>query len=250
MRLTLVCRELYPLSGGGMGQFTAAAARLLAEDAEVTVLTSSTNEPEYERLREAGDPRLPPAQVRVAFVEEPWEEEAGAYLSVMQLYGARALQRLRELYPDQPPDLIEFGDFLGEGCVTAQAAATLDPFLRQATVCVRAHTTDEIGSLLNGIRPREFKARAAFALERLALAETDRLIWQGGDVLGTYRRFYGSGALAPAKRIRYPFHGAGADPDGDRDFEPGSPLRLLYCGRLERRKGVANLLRAASGLDR
>ena len=250
MRISLVSAELFPFSGGGIGQFASAAARLLAGVAEVTVLTSSVNEAEYERLRAAGDPRLPPPEVRVAFVEEPWEEEAQGYFSVMHLYGDRALARLRDLYPDEPPDLVEFGDFLGEGCVSVQAAATRDPFLRETLVCVRAHTTDEIGLLLNGVEPREFTARATFALERLALREADRLIWQGGDVLGSYRRFYGDGALAEAEMIRYPYHGSQADPAEDSGYEPGAPLRLLYCGRLERRKGVANLVRAASELDR
>ena len=43
MRIALVCRELYPVWGSGMGQFVSSAARLLSEAAEVTVLTSSAN---------------------------------------------------------------------------------------------------------------------------------------------------------------------------------------------------------------
>ena len=73
----------------------------------------------------------------------------------MHLYSARAWERLRELYPEGGPDLIEFGDFLGEGCVTAQAAATLDPFFERTQVCVRLHTCDEIGMVLNGFLPPE-----------------------------------------------------------------------------------------------
>ena len=249
MRVAIASAEIFPLTRGGIGQFTSALARTLAEVAEVTVLTSSVNEEGYRRALAEGDPRLPPG-VRVEFVEEPWEEETGSYFSVMHLYSARVYQRLRELYPQGGPELIEFGDFLGEGAVTVQAAATLDRFLERTMVCVRAHTTDELGLLLNGVLPIEFKARVNFALERLALGEADRLLWEGGDVLGTYQRFYGGDRLAPEARIRYPYHGPAAEAAEDRDYSPGAPLRLLYLGRLERRKGVANLLAAAAGLDR
>ena len=44
--------------------------------------------------------------------------------------------------------------------------------------------------------------------------------------------------------------GPAVGPDADRAYEPGDPLRLLFVGRLERRKGVSNLIRAARGLDR
>jgi len=68
-------------------------------------------------------------------------------------------------------------------------------------------------------------------------------------VLGMYGRFYGADGLAPAVRIRYPY--AGPAGVGDADFGvDGRPLRLLYAGRLERRKGVQNLVRAVTGMAR
>lgn len=250
MRVALASREVYPLGGGGIGQFVTAAATLLSGIAEVTILTTSVFQEEYERLRAAGDSRLPPEYVRIVFVPEPTVQEAAAWTHVMHCYGARVLECLRELYPDRGPDLIEFPDFLGEAFVTLQAAQALDPFLADTRVCVRVHTTAEICEVLDGWLRRDVSARALHAMERFSLAHADDLIWQGGDVLGAYQRFYGAGALARATRIRYPYGGPTAAEDGDAHFTSGSPLRILYAGRLERRKGVANLVRAVTGMER
>ena len=38
--------------------------------------------------------------------------------------------------------------------------------------------------------------------------------------------------------------------DADANFSPAAPLRVLYAGRLERRKGVPNLVRAVTGMER
>jgi glycogen synthase len=250
LRVALVSRELYPLGGGGIGQFVAAAARLLSRIAEVTIFTTSLFEETYERLRAERDPRLLGERVRIVFVSEPTIEEAAAWYHVMHCYGARVLAALKECYPDGGPELIEFPDFLGEAFVVLQAAEALDPFLADTRLCVRIHTTAEICEVLDGYYKRDLSSEALHEMERYALAHCDRLIWQGGDVLGTYRRFYGAAALAPGVRIRYPYAGPVHEGSSDDAFAVEGPLRMLYAGRIERRKGVHNLVRAATGIDR
>jgi glycogen synthase len=250
VRVALVSREVYPLTGGGIGQYVAAAARLLSSVAEVTILTTSLFRTAYEGLRAANDPRLPDSAVRFAFVDEPSIEEAEAWRHVMHCYGARVYERLQELYPDGGPELIEFPDFLGEAFVTIQAAEALDRFLDRTRICVRVHTTAEICEILDGYAKRDIGSQVLHAMERFSLAHAHRLIWQGGDVLETYRRFYGAEALAAATRIRYPYHGSTVVSGADSAYEPGATLRILYAGRLERRKGVQNLIRAVTGMER
>ena len=254
MRIAFVSKELYPLGGGGIGQFVNAVAGVLGQTSEVLILTSSMNEPEYRRLRLEGDERLPDPDVRVEFVPEPLHEETAGYFSDTHCYSARVYQRLRELYGARGPDIVEFPDYLAEGYVTVQAAQAFDPFLAEALLCVRLHSSKEMCEVLNGCLPDDPASRVTHAMERYVLANADRVIWQGGDILGTYRRFYGANAIAADVRIRYPVQ-LGRSPTGaamlsgaDLDYGVSDRLRLLYFGRLERRKGVHRLMSAVTAL--
>jgi glycosyltransferase involved in cell wall biosynthesis len=250
MRVALVAREFYPFLGGGIAPIVAAAARYLAPVAEVTVVTSAGYRDDYERLREAGDPRLPPPSVRFVFVEEPDPVEWGAFMSYMHAYSARVDAALRDAFPGRGPDLLEFCDYLGEGFVTAQARHAHDPWLERTRLCVRLHTTAYFCSVLDGHLPDDLPTRMVFEAERYLLRHADTVLWPGGDVLATYQRVYGAGALAPAVKLPDAFLDEEKPATVDR-AGPGDTgaLRLLYLGRLERRKGVQNLVRAITGLE-
>jgi glycogen synthase len=251
VRLALVAREFYPFVGGGIAPIVAGAARQLDGAAEVTVVTSADHREEYERLARAGDHRLPPSGVRMVFVEEPDPADWGAYLSYVHAWSAKVYSALREAYPGAGPDLIEFCDYLGDGLVTVQARRTADSWLADTRVCVRLHTTSRITSILDGHLPDDFGTVAIHEAERYVLERADTILWSGGDVLATYQRLYGADSLAPAVRIRDAFL-TEHDPGPDSSGVPGdrSPLCLLYVGRLERRKGVHNLIRAVTALER
>jgi glycosyltransferase involved in cell wall biosynthesis len=245
-RFALVSREVSPFGGAGIGEYIAAAARLLSTVGEVTLFTTSLHEEAYLRMRAEGDPRMPPTGVSVVFIEEPGENLAG-YFCPLHLYSARVLDALHDHYGRFGPDLVEFSDYLGEGALTAQARRAGDPMLRRTKVAVRLHSSAEVCGVLDGYLDPNFEVQAIFELERMALRDCDTVLWPGGDTYEFYRRFYGA-RLAPGHRIRNPFAPpAESAPDKGPDRMAG--LRLLYLGRFERRKGVQDLLRAVTSIE-
>jgi glycosyltransferase involved in cell wall biosynthesis len=194
---------------------------------------------------------MPCENVQVIFVPEVAEHDIGGFFSSLHLYGSRILDALREHYGDIGPDLIEFSDYLGEGAVTVQARRAGEPFLRNTVVGVRLHTSAELCAILDGHIDQSFPAQITCGLERLAIRDADYLIWPGGDTLAFYRRFYGGELVAPGWRIRNPISSSGDGPPPERVTvaEADQHLRLLYLGRLERRKGVQNLIRAVNYID-
>jgi glycogen(starch) synthase len=243
--IAFASHELWPfVAGGGIGRSIWAAATLLHEHADVTVITSASSEPAYRALA-TDDPRALPG-VRVLFAAEPTGDLA-PLRSFHHAWSLELLEALRRAYPDGGPDLVEFNDYWGEGAMTVEARRSGDPFLASTTVAVRTRTTYEITAALNGGLLGVLE-RTMHGLERCALRGADAVLWPGGDVWGTYERFYGADALAPARLIPETFMPAPED-SADRTPPPTSTLRLLYFGRLERRKGVEDLVQALVDLD-
>jgi glycogen synthase len=248
-RIALVSRELHPFDGGGIGEYIVASGRLHSKWCEVTVFTTSAHEAKYLQLRASGDPRLLPDDVEVVFVPEALPDEIGGFFSTAHLYSSRVLDALREHYGDTGPELVEFSDYLGEGAVTVQARRAGEPMLRKSVVGIRLHTTSELCAILDGHMDDSFESRALYELERLAVRDADYLVWSGGDTLALYQRFYGQREVAPGWRIRYPMYQAPAGQSEPMAERQSWEVRVLYFGRLERRKGVQNLIRAMSFVD-
>ncbi|MGI9657884.1 MAG: glycosyltransferase [Gaiellaceae bacterium] len=211
---------------------------------DVTVLTSDVHrEAAMACPRGAGAGAFPEG-VELRFVEEPSCELASTEYRRAHEWSARVREALRDLCSERQVDLIEFPDWGGEGCVTLQARRTQHDVLRRTQVCVRAHSTVEMNAALNGYLPCDIESVRLFDLERFSLRYADTVLWAGGDILFSYERFYGKNAIGPAGRIRHPAPAGIADAGGVESARGDGRLRLLYLGRLERRKGIERLIRA------
>lgn len=226
-------REVWPLvEGGGIGRYVWTAATLLAPHHEVTILTGDGHREAAARLRD----RLPKG-VDVVFAPEP-EGDVRPFSGFGQAWSVALLEAVASL----KPDVVEFGDYLGEGFATVHARRGGDPRLRSTAVVVRAHTSGEIVAGLNAA-PESESTELTWALERFAIRHADALLWPGGDVLERYRAQYGT--VAEPVRLPLPMRfedGAAPDPPSD------GPLRLLFLNRLEARKGVLELAAALHAL--
>lgn len=219
-------------------------ARALAPVADVTILTASRHEERHHELGALRDPRVDYGGAAVAFVAVPEPGDRGGFHSDAHLYSHRVTERLRGRFGEVGPDLVEFADRHGEGFIATQARRGGDPLFERTVLAVRLHMSSELRDTLNGHLERDFESRFSRELERQTLRDADVLLAAGGDVLGTYQRFYAD-ALAPARTVRHAFEW---DEQPSRASSPDGPLRMLHVGPCERRRGVQDLIAAVTAL--
>ncbi len=236
-----VSRSIDVAGGGGIGAYVTAQARLLGESHDVAVVSTADN---AARLDEAF---ADCPGVDTYTIPSPTPDEVGTYWNELHLWSARVLEFIKQRFVDGGPDYIEFPDYLGEGVATIQARVTGDPLLAETRIGVRTYTTGEICAVLDGHLDNEFSTRITCALERYSLKFADWFVPAGGDLVGTYHRYYGEENVAPAFPVRHPvtFEVSATPPVSDPESD--DPLRILYLGRFERRKNVHQLVAALAG---
>jgi glycogen(starch) synthase len=237
VRVCLASTEVAPFVGAGLGVYVGALARALSPIAEVTVVTLDTYAQEYAELARAGSPALPP-DVRFHFVPAPDERLLPYTLGHHHAWSAAMLEAIDELYDGEGPDLLEVPDYHAVGFALVQARRSRHRTLERTRIAVRAHSSWEMCALFDGRAPASREDRVLCAMERYVLRNADHFLWAGGDVHRAYERFYGRGELAPAVRVRHPL--PNAEPGGARH---SGPLSFVFVGRMQRLKGVLDLVR-------
>jgi glycosyltransferase involved in cell wall biosynthesis len=187
---------------------------------------------------------------QVTLIERPEPSEALARMSFAgedHLRSAAVLEAIEAAYAGgDGPDLVEVCDYRALGLVPLQARAAGHPLLRHTAVAVQASSTAELLALHDGSSMLPGEQRVA-ELEREQFRLADRFFWPGGDVLDLYRRFYGDAELPLPVRVGRPFS-TPLQPPRVPAGAVGGPLRILYVGRLQRLKGVLDLVEACLGL--
>ena len=199
----------------------AAAARQLAEVAEVTVVTSASYRDEYERLR-AAEGSAPAAGLGEAGLRRGAKRRGLGRLPVLHARVQRARRPGSAAgLPRSRPGRDRVLRLPGRGL--RDRAGPRKPAIRgssrpdSASGCTPRRTS---AAVLDGQLADDFATIAIFDAERYVLSRADTVLWSGGDVLGTYERVYGPEALAPATKLPDAFfdetEGDGRGPDGPR----------------------------------
>jgi glycosyltransferase involved in cell wall biosynthesis len=236
VRICLVTMELDPFNGGGYGATVRALATVLAPDHEVTIVMTAPSDTELAALAAADDPALT-AGVRHIGVQSG--DHPGC-VTPEQGVAARVLDTVTAAYPDGGPHVVISADFLGLAAFLVNARMGGHAVLRDTRFIVRTAGTAELCAIHNYGANDNLQSGVVYALERQCLRDADLLWTQSDETIAAYKRHYGADALAPHAVLPTPEFAASVVPRTPR--RPDKPLRFLYLGRLESRKGTLDLV--------
>ncbi|TVQ63910.1 MAG: glycosyltransferase [Phycisphaerales bacterium] len=249
-KFCLVSRELAGVTGGGgIGTYAAEAARAWRDaGAEVHVVTDALPGLET-RAAEA----LPGVRVHAIDPDAGWAG-VDAFGAWHQRRAYAVYETLLALHAERGFDAIEFPDYGGEGyfCVRAKEA------LAQFDGCVlvsRLHTPTAFVRELNRELSVPPEIEHLVHMEREQVRGSDLVLSPCRSLLQQVERRWSLRGDQAREVVHYPFDvatvgGAAAEDSGrvrasQSPSTPSGTRELLYIGRMERRKGVDLLVRAA-----
>lgn len=246
MRVCLVSREFAPFWGAGIGTYAAnMAAAWHGAGHETHVLC-----PPHEGLVTRGPELMHGVRFHTVDPELAEDDAAGCRYD-FERYGLRVLRTLEALHKQTPFDLIEFPDYWAEGHAVIRARRE-DGALAGAALVVRLHTPTTEARRLNDDATDEPEIGALSRAEDEAIRGADLILSPTHALLDLVVQRLRLGLFGPARAVvPYPFSGqgfVGAAKEGSETRTQAEPPTVLFFGRLERRKGVETLVRAANTL--
>jgi glycogen synthase len=245
MRVLLVSQEMPPETDwGGIGTYVAALAPALASaGADVHVLSVVPGQPASDHVIggvvvHRRDLRRPPGVGRISRLPESWE----------RVTLAAAVERVRRTLPFQP-DVVEAPEWRAEGLGVALG--------RRVPLVVRLHSAAE--QLFPYSGRAGLDRRLAVWLERRSIAAADLVVSTPSNLADYGARLNGSAGRMPAMQavnlpVAGPSHAApvaaapvaAAAVAAERaPSQQADAPRVVFVGRLERRKGPETLVAAA-----
>lgn len=242
MRICLLSREYPPETGwGGIGTFThhlANALRDLGKDVHVVALTGQEKEkPSTKTVEGITIHRVPPETIRD---RTSFFNFSMPVTRPMLQQNAALWNKFLELHQMQPFDVLECAEHFAEGLFPAMAHV--------APMVVRLHTPHSklVNERYHNFQPN-LDHRVLTMLERLPMLCADVLVSPSED-LARYVANDLNLALDRIHIVPNPVDETRFTPDGPRAIPAGDNINIVFCGRLEERKGVYYLIEAAAKL--
>ncbi|MCA9274250.1 MAG: glycosyltransferase [Phycisphaerales bacterium] len=247
MKVCLISREFAPFFGAGIGTYAACWARALTEAGhDVHVLTRN-----HEGVLEQGPSLYPGITFHVINpADGPPKLDHNYPYARHALAVLKSVRRLHERFGF---DVIEYPDYWAEGHALSQAKRTTSEFDNVTLVC-RLHTSSALCRQLDDDSTYPHYAAYLDIMEHESIAHADVVLSPSTDLLRTTREYlarHDLGEINEGHVLRYPFDVAStADlrtPGAQTPAQASEPT-VLYFGRMEQRKGVDLLVRAAQVL--
>lgn len=237
MNICFLCREYPPAPRtGGIGSSTRDMARALTRlGHRVHVVAPAWQEP---GLQEDGGVivhRVPLAPSAVPGIAR----FAGQTLDRIR-WSRAAAREISRLHRDVGLDIIEAPEFAGEGFTTARRA--------RPPVVIRLHTPLALVRLMNG-EPLGGDCKRTIRLERTAVRRAAAVTAPSRALVSACTE---AGYRARGFAVQVIPHGIDSSvfsPE-PRERSPNGAPEVLFCGRLETRKGIGDLLRALPDVAR
>lgn len=231
MRVCMVTSELAPFCGWGVGTSVGALASALARAGhEVTLLA-----PDHPRLRE----RFADVYPHLRLVIQP--EPARPCLPAPEVARSLAVyESLKSIHADRPQDLVLFNDFLGDGYVSITQRASCEA-LPGAVLGVQLHCPLSIIHAENGHVHWDHALAAIEHMELVAIRRADLVVSPSQAMLNRLARAGAENQRTVLVRNVLDDVFCAAETAAPA---PGPP-EVVFVGRLERLKGVEELVDAA-----
>lgn len=247
MKVCLISREFAPFFGAGIGTYAACWARALTEAGhEVHVLTRN-----HEGVRERGPALFPGVTFHIVDHADgpPRLDHNYPYAR----HSLAVLKSVRRLHKRHGFDVIEYPEYWAEGHALSQAKRTSGEFDSVTLVC-RLHTSSALCRALDSDSTYPHYAAYLDIMEHESIAHADLVLSPSTELLKLTRdemQRHNLGTIGSGHVLRYPFDVASVSDLRQSPASTTSPTTpsepsVLYFGRMEHRKGVDLLVRAAN----
>ena len=237
LRIGLSSRELAPLKGWGAGTYAALQALALSRAGHEVHLFSDAP-----GFAARGEQLFPGIKIHEIDVTQG-DAALPGYDNEHFRYSLAAMRAIRDVHAKSPLDIIEFPDVGAEGYFTLRARQCGE--FTGVRFGLRLHLCDHQIRALNGWPWEDRWLASLRAMERFCIEQSDVLLAPSNFVAVEAIRSVPQ-AGDRVKLLRYPFSSDFLNSEFDAPTQ--SRPRVLYTGRLEARKGVADFVSAAVAL--